>query len=87
MGDTTSLKTGPLLCGFNILAKALKLNDVDHKSYALSVRDFIEVTREVTIKHYRIHRSPDIGVFIARRAPFTNLLLLVEHYQGIALTH
>lgn len=56
-------------------------NSQDHKSYALSVRDFIEVTREVTIKHYRIHRSPDIGVFIARRAPFTNLLLLVEHYQ------
>jgi len=55
----------------------------DYKSYALSVRDFIEVTREVTIKHYRIHKLPDGSVFIARRCVFSNLLLLVEHYQGM----
>jgi len=60
----------------------VKLNVTDNKSYALSVRDFVEVTREITIKHYRIHKMPDGGVFIARRSMFSNLLLLVEHYQG-----
>ena len=53
----------------------------DNKSYALSVRDFVEVTREVTIKHYRIHKLPDGSVYIARRCTFTDLLMLVEHYQ------
>ena len=56
---------------------------VDSKSYALSVRDFVEVTREVTIKHYRIHKLPDNTVFIARRSTFHDLLELVEHYQGM----
>jgi len=46
------------------------------------VRDFVEVTCEVTIKHYRIHKLPDGSVYIARRSMFINLLLLVEHYQG-----
>ena len=54
----------------------------DFKTYALSVRDFDQVTHEVTIKHYRIHKLPDGQVFIARRCIFANLLVLVEHYQG-----
>jgi len=41
----------------------------------------MEVTREVTIKHYRIHKLPDGGVYIARRSTFSDLLMLVEHYQ------
>jgi len=55
----------------------------DSRSYALSVRDFVEVTCEVTIKHYRIHKLCDGSVYIARRSTFSDLLLLVEHYQGI----
>jgi len=56
---------------------------VDLKSYALSVRDFVEVTREVTIKHYRIFKSTnDSTVYIAKRSMFPDLLLLVQHYQG-----
>ena len=29
---------------------------VDSRTFALSVRDFVDVTRELTIKHYRIHK-------------------------------
>ena len=28
----------------------------DSRTFALSVRDFVDVTRELTIKHYRIHK-------------------------------
>ena len=60
----------------------MELRLADSRSYALSVRDFVEVSREVTIKHYRIHKSPDGAVFIAKRSTFDDLLTLVEHYIG-----
>jgi len=63
------------------------LNAADSKSYALSVRDFVQVTLEVTIKHYRIHKLPDGSVFIARRSTFHDLLQLVEHYQGMSVSY
>lgn len=56
-------------------------NSADHRTYALSVRDFNDTTQEVTIKHYRVHKNPDGSVYITKRSAFNNLLLLVEHYR------
>jgi len=61
---------------------AVAFGVADSKTFALSVRDYQDVTREVIIKHYRIHKLPDGAVFIARRCTFASLLLLVEHYQS-----
>ena len=54
----------------------------DKMSYALSVRDYNETTREVTIKHYRIRKLDRGGVFISPKKTFVDLLQLVEHYQS-----
>ena len=51
-------------------------------SYALSVRDFNETTREVTIKHYRIRKLDRGGVFISPKKSFCDLLQLVDHYHS-----
>jgi len=56
---------------------------VDKKSYALSIRDFNEVTHDVTIKHYRIRKMDRGGVFISPKRVFDDVLQLVEHYQGL----
>ena len=51
-------------------------------SYALSVRDYNETTRDVTIKHYRIRKLDRGGVFISPKKSFSDLLQLVDHYQS-----
>ena len=53
----------------------------DKQSYALSVRDYNEMTREVTIKHYRIRKLDRGGVFISPKKHFDDLLQLVDHYH------
>lgn len=53
----------------------------DNRSYALSIRDFNNETREVTIKHYRIRKMDDGRVYISPRRIFSNLLELVDHYR------
>jgi len=55
---------------------------VDKMSYALSVRDYNEVTREVTIKHYRIRKLDRGGVYISPKKTFSDLLQLVDHYHS-----
>ena len=55
---------------------------VDKSSYALSVRDYNEMTREVTIKHYRIRKLDRGGVFISPKKTFSDLLQLVDHYHS-----
>jgi hypothetical protein len=60
-------------------------NSQDKASYALSVRDFNETTREVTIKHYRIRKLDNGGgVFISPKKIFADLLQLVDHYHNAA---
>lgn len=56
-------------------------NSADHRTYALSVRDFNATTQEIMIKHYRVHKNPDGTVYITKRSLFDDLLLLVEHYR------
>jgi len=51
-------------------------------SYALSVRDFNDVTREVTIKHYRIRKTDNGGVYVSPKKVFSDLLELVDHYHS-----
>ena len=55
---------------------------VDKMSYALSVRDYNEMTREVTIKHYRIRKLDRGGVYISPKKSFSDLLQLVDHYHS-----
>lgn len=59
-------------------------NSQDNRSYALSIRDFNNEMREVTIKHYRIRKMEDGRVYISPRKIFTDLLELVEHYRRSA---
>jgi len=40
------------------------------------------MTREVTIKHYRIRKLDRGGVYISPKKTFSDLLQLVEHYQS-----
>ncbi|ESN98506.1 hypothetical protein HELRODRAFT_84516 [Helobdella robusta] len=56
----------------------------DNRSYALSIRDYVQELREVTIKHYRIRVMDDGGVYISPKRTFIDLLHLVEHYQAQA---
>lgn len=56
-------------------------NSADHRTYALSVRDFNDTTHEVTIKHYRVHKNMDGSVYITKRSSFDSLIILVEHYR------
>jgi SH2 domain len=55
---------------------------LDKMSYALSVRDFNEVTHEVTIKHYRIRKTDNGGVYVSPKKTFSDLLELVGHYHS-----
>jgi len=57
----------------------------DKASYALSVRDYNELTREVTIKHYRIRKLDLGGVYISPKKSFSDLLQLVDHYHSKCL--
>jgi len=59
---------------------------VDKASYALSVRDFNDTTREVTIKHYRIRKLDRGGVYISPKKTFSDLLQLVDHYHSECLS-
>lgn len=68
----------------NIRGTFLIRNSQDKSSYALSVRDYNEMTREVTIKHYRIRKLDRGGVFISPKKTFSDLLLLVDHYHTLA---
>jgi len=54
----------------------------DKQSYALSVRDYNQMTHEVTIKHYRIRKLDRGGVYISPKKSFSDLLQLVEHYSS-----
>ena len=55
---------------------------IDKSSYALSVRDYNETTREITIKHYRIRKLDRGGVYISPKKTFSDLLQLVDHYHS-----
>jgi len=59
----------------------------DKMSYALSVRDYNEMTHEVTIKHYRIRKLDRGGVYISPKKSFSDLLQLVEHYSSKCIAY
>lgn len=53
----------------------------DKKSYALSIRDYDEQKQDVFIKHYRIRKMDNGGVYISPRRTFNNIIELVDHYK------
>jgi len=53
----------------------------DKKSYALSIRDYDDKQKDVFIKHYRIRKMDNGGVYISPRRTFNNIIELVEHYK------
>lgn len=53
----------------------------DVRSIALSVKDFNPETNESCIKHYKIRRMDNGGVFIAARRPFATMRDLIRHYS------
>ncbi|CAD5125233.1 DgyrCDS13472 [Dimorphilus gyrociliatus] len=56
----------------------------DNKAYALTVKDLNKETNEHCIKHYKIRKMDEGGVFIAARRPFKSMMDLVRHYMASA---
>jgi hypothetical protein len=54
----------------------------DERSYAMSIRDYDEEKKDVTIKHYRIRKMDSGGCYISPKKTFNNMLELIEHYKG-----
>lgn len=61
--------------------KISPLSISDHKSYALSIRDWDESKKDVAIKHYRIRKMDNGGCYISPKKTFSSILDLVEHYK------
>jgi len=53
----------------------------DLRSYAMSIRDFDEEKKDITIKHYRIRKMDNGGCYISPKKTFSNMLELIEHYK------
>jgi hypothetical protein len=48
----------------------------------MSIRDYDEEKKDVTIKHYRIRKMDSGGCYISPKKTFNNMLELIEHYKG-----
>lgn len=59
-------------------------NAADKKSYALSIRDFVESLNDVVIRHYRIKVNDLMEVYITPTKTFPSLVELVESYKTCA---
>lgn len=59
----------------------LDFSVADKKSWALSIRDYDEVKKDVVIKHYRIRPMDNGGCYISPKRTFNSIMDLVEHYK------
>lgn len=48
----------------------------------MSIKDYDDEKKDVTIKHYRIRKMDNGGCFISPKKTFNNMIELIEHYKG-----
>ena len=60
------------------------LRSADKKSYALSIQDYDETSRQRIIKHYRIRRTDNGDCYISPRSRFPTVIDLINHYSGMS---